>query len=245
MKVTKRPVTVDAMRWDGKNQMELMRWAGEWEGRVEFTFDGDFVYIHTLEGEMRASNGDWIIRGVKGEFYPCKPDIFAETYEIDGDFLKGDFRAATPEESAAIDEAAGLVMISLRVSKELHARLVDGAASAGVVFPAYVRSLLDDREVAIAQAVEFAEYVEQHAKGKMEEAAKRLLSQSFAQEMRERLAHRKKFDTMVAAAHEAEEWMRDCPIQTNQVGAGQKLSPRSIEGMAVYMRLKGALDDLS
>ncbi len=37
--------------------------------------------IHTLEGEMRADPLDWIIKGVKGEFYPCKPDIFAATYE--------------------------------------------------------------------------------------------------------------------------------------------------------------------
>lgn len=39
------------------------------------------IDIHTLEGTMRASNGDWIIRGVKGELYPCKPDIFAATYD--------------------------------------------------------------------------------------------------------------------------------------------------------------------
>lgn len=42
---------------------------------------GDFLYIGTLEGEMCAAPGDWIIRGVKGEIYPCKPDIFAATYE--------------------------------------------------------------------------------------------------------------------------------------------------------------------
>ena len=41
---------------------------------------GDFM-IRTLEGDMRATYGDWIIRGVQGEFYPCKPDIFAQTYE--------------------------------------------------------------------------------------------------------------------------------------------------------------------
>ena len=41
----------------------------------------DALDIHTLEGTMRADKGDWIIRGVKGELYPCKPDIFAATYE--------------------------------------------------------------------------------------------------------------------------------------------------------------------
>ena len=47
----------------------------------------DFVEldIHTLEGTMRATPGDWIIQGVKGEFYPCKPDVFAETYEPVGE----------------------------------------------------------------------------------------------------------------------------------------------------------------
>lgn len=41
----------------------------------------DFLVIFTLEGQMRCDRGDWIIRGVKGEFYPCKPDIFKQTYE--------------------------------------------------------------------------------------------------------------------------------------------------------------------
>lgn len=47
----------------------------------EILRDGDFIYIGTLEGEMCAAPGDWIIQGVKGEIYPCKPDIFAATYE--------------------------------------------------------------------------------------------------------------------------------------------------------------------
>lgn len=45
------------------------------------TRDGDCLVIATLEGVMRANPGDWVIRGVKGEIYPCKPDIFAATYE--------------------------------------------------------------------------------------------------------------------------------------------------------------------
>lgn len=40
-----------------------------------------YMYIETLEGEMRADEGDWIIKGINGEFYPCKPDIFEKTYE--------------------------------------------------------------------------------------------------------------------------------------------------------------------
>jgi hypothetical protein len=48
---------------------------GRWRGGP------DYAHIKTLEGDMRAEYGDWIIRGVKGELYPCKPDIFAATYE--------------------------------------------------------------------------------------------------------------------------------------------------------------------
>ena len=48
---------------------------------IAATYNGEQLLISTLEGQMRADVGDWVIRGVKGEFYPCKPDIFAATYE--------------------------------------------------------------------------------------------------------------------------------------------------------------------
>jgi hypothetical protein len=49
----------------------------------EFSVDDESgaLFIPTLEGEMRADVGDWLIKGVAGEFYPCKPDVFAATYE--------------------------------------------------------------------------------------------------------------------------------------------------------------------
>ena len=56
---------------------ELAAWCG---GEVPF-FIADRIRIHTLEGDMVAQAGDWIIKGVNGEFYPCKPDIFEKTYE--------------------------------------------------------------------------------------------------------------------------------------------------------------------
>jgi len=88
------------MQWDGKNANAIVDWAqGGWEKPLfrrdesggiwikQKVFPDEplrclwFLMIPTLEGEMEASPGDWIIKGVKGEFYPCKPDIFAETYE--------------------------------------------------------------------------------------------------------------------------------------------------------------------
>lgn len=85
MKFRKKPVVVEAMRWTGNNHFELMRWAEEVAGEVRWHFDGSFIppllMISTLEGTMQADVGDWIIVGVNGEQYPCKPDIFEKTYE--------------------------------------------------------------------------------------------------------------------------------------------------------------------
>lgn len=74
----KKPVVVEARQFQPGTGPDLAAWCGGY-----FVNDalGYAVLIETLEGQMRADPGDWIIRGVKGEFYPCKPDVFAETYE--------------------------------------------------------------------------------------------------------------------------------------------------------------------
>ena len=65
----------------GGNIVRGMPWSFNYAGHP-VTYENDQCYlIPTLEGTMIANNGDWIIRGVKGELYPCKPDIFAATYE--------------------------------------------------------------------------------------------------------------------------------------------------------------------
>jgi hypothetical protein len=77
----KRPVVIEAMQWQGTeaSQRAIVNWSG---GIVSGWFDSTYyLVIRSLEGEMRADVGDWIIRGVQGEFHPCKPDIFAATYE--------------------------------------------------------------------------------------------------------------------------------------------------------------------
>ena len=78
----KRPVVIEAMQWDGgeESQRTIVNWA---EGKVSGWFDNDGYYLeaNTLEGPLAARPGDWIIKGVAGEFYPCKPDIFEATYE--------------------------------------------------------------------------------------------------------------------------------------------------------------------
>jgi hypothetical protein len=77
----KKPVVVEAIQFDGSedSQREIVNWTmGKAEGWVDHEYH---LVIRTLEGDHRASPGDWIIRGVQGEFYPCKPDIFEQTYE--------------------------------------------------------------------------------------------------------------------------------------------------------------------
>ena len=80
-KFQKKPVVIDAVRWDGKmetaNEFIGPRYGVHWSYAEAGTHD---LIIPTLEGPMRATLGDWIIKGIKGEFYPCKPDIFEATY---------------------------------------------------------------------------------------------------------------------------------------------------------------------
>lgn len=83
MKYRKKPVVIEAIQWNGKNYAEIREFCGthpQGHGHCWYSVD-DKEYVSTLEGEMRASIGDYIIKGVNGEFYPRKPDIFEKTYE--------------------------------------------------------------------------------------------------------------------------------------------------------------------
>lgn len=84
----KKPVEVEAMQFDGTvaSGLAIEAWASGATPRMPpsawlYQDVPRAIYIDTLEGVMAASEGDWIIKGVAGEFYPCKPDIFAATYE--------------------------------------------------------------------------------------------------------------------------------------------------------------------
>ena len=89
----KKPVVIEAQQWDGTAQgaTPIIDWILSHDGTAtyhEHLMDGDFIahpdaYLHirTLEGVITASPSDFVIKGVKGEFYPCKPDIFDATYE--------------------------------------------------------------------------------------------------------------------------------------------------------------------
>lgn len=83
MKFRKKPVVIDAVQWDGTNVSDVREFFGSF---MSWRFNRNdeptgCIYIVTLEGVHRADSGDWIIKGTKGEFYPCKPDIFITIYE--------------------------------------------------------------------------------------------------------------------------------------------------------------------
>ena len=90
MKYTKKPVTIEAFLWTGKIQQTVPSWIDEavTNGIVTWniTNPDTLLTIKTLEGIMEALPGDYVIRGIKGEIYPCKPDIFAASY-IEGTSL--------------------------------------------------------------------------------------------------------------------------------------------------------------
>ena len=79
MKFRKKPVVIEAVQWTGDNYTSDVRL---FAGTYAHINEAGSLIVQTLENRLlKADVGDWIIRGVKGEFYPCKPDIFEATYE--------------------------------------------------------------------------------------------------------------------------------------------------------------------
>lgn len=78
MQYRKKPIVIEALHLDAYMTTRAVL---DFVGQAGTIIAGG-VEIETLEGTMRAEIGDWIIRGIKGEFYPCKPDIFEATYEV-------------------------------------------------------------------------------------------------------------------------------------------------------------------
>lgn len=72
-----KPCEIEALQYTGNNTIEILDWG---QGKILWD-DMDNLYIETLEGRMRADVYDYIIKGLRGEFYPCKPDVFEKKYE--------------------------------------------------------------------------------------------------------------------------------------------------------------------
>jgi len=104
MKYRKKPVVIDAILFDASPQaaIDVCEMAGDSERLL--TFDERGCVIKTLEGEMLANFGDYIIKGVQGELYPCKPDIFAKTYEPAGESCGGPAHPVGPCDRGVVQE---------------------------------------------------------------------------------------------------------------------------------------------
>lgn len=82
MKYQKKPLIIDAVQFDGSAE-SLVKMVKDINAPISmWTHSSECLIIPTLEGNLIANIGDWVIKGVKGEFYPCKPDIFKITYEL-------------------------------------------------------------------------------------------------------------------------------------------------------------------
>jgi len=84
MKYVKKPIVIEAVRYDGTNVNEIDDFVGS-DLRVSqdhYATDDVTLSIETLEGWMKISVGDYVIKGVQDEFYPCKPDIFEASYDV-------------------------------------------------------------------------------------------------------------------------------------------------------------------
>ena len=80
----KKPITIEAIQLTDSNHSEIIQWLSSYnvESYTLESIDFPSLYIKTLEDVMKANVGDYIIKGVKNEFYPCKPEIFEMTYEL-------------------------------------------------------------------------------------------------------------------------------------------------------------------
>lgn len=75
-KYRKLPVEVEVLQWTGNNAKEMSDFV-----QIAIPFSAEYFHINTAEGIARASIGDWVIKGVEGEFYPCKDSVFQRSYE--------------------------------------------------------------------------------------------------------------------------------------------------------------------
>lgn len=131
MKFRKKPVVIEAVQVSKRMDITSPQWLADaitcntiiLHGIGKFTRDMPWVEIHTLEGVMRGDDGDWIIRGRAGELYPCKPDIFAATYEAED--------APTPpaqQDDEALEVMRKVVTAYDNLSLDVHHRLDEARA---------------------------------------------------------------------------------------------------------------------
>lgn len=150
----KKPVVIEARQYTRESREEIIAWCDA--GHLGMDDDGapyelKHLLIHTLEGDHRAALGDWIIKGVKGEFYPCKPDIFEATYEAVSAAEGNEAEAAAPKPDPAIAELVRpIIGIENRTAQEVFDIMADRFRHALTASNDRVAELERERDEALA-----------------------------------------------------------------------------------------------
>ena len=115
-KFVKKPIVIEAIQYDGTNITEIESFVGAKLSTIMSSVEDTQLVIPTLEGDMKVSKGDYVIKGIKGEFYPCKLDIFKSIYNVvednNGILSEGEKRVRTNfnvSSSKTVDEAKQLM----------------------------------------------------------------------------------------------------------------------------------------
>lgn len=131
-KYVKKPIVIEAVQYNGNNVQEILNFCG---GTVVVGMLNE-ITIKTLEGPLHVSDGDFIIKGVEGEFYPCKPDIFEKTYDVveDGVRLQTFGEKAVgitfnPSSSDEVHEAKMLAAKQIDLLEKVHIKLTNDSAN--------------------------------------------------------------------------------------------------------------------
>ena len=144
-KFVKKPVVIEAIQYDGANITEVENFVRKKLPTVISSNQDTQLLIPTLEGYMRASKGDYVIKGVNGEFYPCKPDVFEKTYDV----VESGVREQTfgekavgitfnPSGSDEVYEAKMLAAKQIDLLEKVHNKVTDD----GKAMSSWVRNVL-------------------------------------------------------------------------------------------------------
>jgi len=207
MKYRKKPVVIEAMRWDGSIHGDsgadvIEKWSGGITKCRGFGMDRApfvkplqlYIEVITPHGNMVAVEGDWIIKGVQGEFYPCKHDVFVATYEeagmSDADALVERLRARADEQercnSYPVDRAMDREAADTLAALKAEVEMLSGVLARHIIKRSEQAARIAALEAGVKEAGDqFAFYADQHrAKGTDDGNAKAATNQQWADRLR-------------------------------------------------------------
>ena len=135
-KFVKKPVVIEAVQYNGTNITEIESFVGAKLSTIMSSVEDTQLVIPTLEGYMKVSKGDYVIKGIKGEFYPCKPDVFEKTYDVVEDEVRpqtfGEKAVGitfNPSGSDEVHEAKMLAAKQIDLLEKVHIKLTNDSAN--------------------------------------------------------------------------------------------------------------------